>query len=748
MLGQMLNRLGYSIAAGEPPKSQTNESRITQSVSYDSYELTTQAQPEQRLGLIPALFIQECSNLSDSQRADRILALSPRMSEPGVVESVIESLALEHHYTERAWAAIDVLLHHDNQAMVVSVLLSAAASPRCTSALQNALVEALQKLCPLPGILPQIVTFLRHHDWHAPLCKELFKVVVCAANQDGTRYIIRRLIQNNGISLEQDQLRRDAIRTFLRANKSHPNVRAYLLEVFSERRDHSWLGQDIVNLLAHSITEPSVSHELINALLEPEASATHAIISQAFCNEAHNPAVYSVIIERLADLLNTTRDGAPPTWRLPILRALKVAAKNPGVRAEMATCFIIGQWSERSETVLRVAFRLLSEFAYAEDVESVYAQLLRDRDSNTVLVMQLADLPARNAPRPPVRFTAALPTNAADARLFFAALFAVEERQRRSKALLSTIINEELRTFNEPQRFEHLCSVVRSSAPGKFFKDRNRTFVWAMEAALAPPHYVTLAPSKRCVPFTCIYCFETKDPHEAVELACCTDATGKPLCIGCAHDTVLQSTEPRLKDKCPTGCGNCLALQDLNALMLPKSRSTNIALRINAEEMQALPGWRPCSVKGCIGGGIETAATPDPQCLVCEAAIESSSERFIIRRTLEGLGPIPHGTNGNTMMRSAYCCGVSTEKGEDCSHMSCRCGGQWDFTRGPFLPGNAPPPNYVDDEGDGHQRFRPLSEDILSRLGFYDGIPHGCLSPEHDALVQQRRAEWLASGRY
>lgn len=458
--------------------------------------------------------------------------------------------------------------------------------------------------------------------------------------------------------------------------------------------------------------------------------------------QATRAAQYSDILRSMAkdpevqpDLLDIICTTDNPQLRQTCVDLLRDAARKTHTKLHLLNTFLAAPFTPSRA---RAAIEIFAEHAYFSEVAFVYNQLQRGLRVRFDVV-PLADSPIELQPDSDAAFNAAQ---------FFAALSLAEAYETRARILLPQATVREIHRHMPQQvegttgptiqgSLESTFAYIRSQLPPAG-KQRDIQFALAVEALLAPQHYLRVATSKTLKAFDCAFCFEPKQPHEAANLACC--ANNVAICIPCARNAILRSDK---KDVCPTGCEQLLAIQDLYALKLPESTIHATSNRIAAVRLAQIPHWQVCPEKDCIGGASVPDKSRATQCISCVHPVSTEYDALVVKKLLQGLlatGGLQHDQGA---MRECYHCGIATEKNEGCNIMTCKCGGEWHFDFG-----IRPDDSHFTMAEDHCQHFRPICDDnksILAAIGFYDTtIPKGRLSDEHFAIVQRRAAEWLA----
>lgn len=694
--------------------------------------------------------IQDRDNTSDMQRANAIIALQPMIDEQDARTAVTEALAQETRYSQTAWAAIEALLCHSDKCLILHILYKQLFTDHLSPTMRRPLLGAIQRLATTQDAFASLIDKLCEDDWREPLCSQLLSIVLEVGNKYGVHSAVTQLL------IHQEEVQPVLI-TALQSKISLPHVRAYLIDVFTENRWHSWMGDELPDMLVRQAGQASVCQAILNAINTPRAddlphqqSSLHNALTLAaehpggqqqlalyFLNASADDDLIPTIFELIAPhstasevyscFIEVLRNNQPvhQPYRAAILRNLKIAAENLRACYGMANCFISGRWNAE---LSQLAFVLLSDIADAEDVTQIYRQITAPRKWSPERI-SFSDIPIRTTER-----QQALRGEFPNAQQFFVALFAVEEYQLRGRAVLTPETTTQLRHFRKVS-LDYLFSGIRSAAP-EHPSERRRWWIWNLETALAPARYGQLAHHRTMRAFTCAYCLEEKAAHEQAQLACCTSSSCKKVCVACAHDSVLQSETNDLHDKCPGGCGAPLAIQDLAALRLPVARVESTAQRLVIGWLEKQKNWLPCASADCMGGAcVSSGQTKVSTCLVCDAQIIAGVDRFLIHSLLLGLGPM--GNRNTGIVRSLYCCSAPTEKNDGCDHMTCKkCGGESHFCDGPYT-------NYTSHVADGIQRYRPRYDDALARAGFYEGIPRGRLNDAQVGVIQQRAKDWL-----
>jgi len=134
------------------------------------------------------------------------------------------------------------------------------------------------------------------------------------------------------------------------------------------------------------------------------------------------------------------------------------------------------------------------------------------------------------------------------------------------------------------------------------------------------------------------------------------------------------------------------------------------------DHFNSLDDWNPCDAPGCIGGR-SNVKKKFYTCRLCTKMVTEdggASDPTIPRRLLQGLD----GTTvmrGEGVFRECYHCATRYEKGNACSTITCaQCKQQFNMTFG-----NEQMTHRFDEQGIGPQRYVPLKEGLLWKLGVF-----------------------------
>lgn len=632
----------------------------------------------------------------------------------------------------------------------------------------------IAELLRIHATLPQVITYLcelydaqRNDSWlrsdlEAQLAARVHLPEVSAV-------LIKRLRDTATLSPHE----RAYYYGLLKTRHDLREVRALAFDVFSDANSPTTLRRDIVGNLLNYATEADVYSFFIDQLkCDPtspykhhmqtglETAATCAqgrvalvawlasIARRSFCftqslpylvleQHGHENEVCSYYVELLT---HPSRVWIYSVSRLDLLDRLKAAAVHDSARATIASAFLKQPFSTYWGWT---AFTLLSTHAHKQDVYDVYCRLQMQYGElpveQLIFDIDLAHVPLRNTPRPAADDNIDhmdLVDSGTSAHLFFAALFAVEDYQRRAQTMLDADIVLAIKNCATGHTLDAKYATIRELARGRYLPH-------AIEADLAPLRYIQLATIKHCAPFTCTICCEEKAPFEAVSLACCAKNNSVAICYGCAARAALSTDTPKLQDKCPCECGAPLAIQDIASVVGNVSQGETIARRRASAWLANLPDWKACDAPDCIGGNCSTAASGKIlQCLICTQPMNLPPNTEVIHRLLRGIGP--RGDQNADITREAACCGRPTEKNEGCNHMTCKCGKDWHFDDG--LGNNSG--YYRSKRTDASQNYCPAGKSELRRIGFYHDIPPGKLTDALHDEVQRRASEWLTRQSY
>ena len=268
------------------------------------------------------------------------------------------------------------------------------------------------------------------------------------------------------------------------------------------------------------------------------------------------------------------------------------------------------------------------------------------------------------------------------------------------------------------------------------FDLRHSLVLAALEVALHPAAGVPRL-TRPAAGFRCAVCLEDKGGAEAGALVACT----------CPHTTCWACLRSGMEaahqgDRCPTACGGLLTRQDMERLGLTRQQVETRLQRLLRMLLAQRPSWVGCQTPNCLAG---YDGVPSPPAVnLCDGCTRASQTRpaedlepTLIGRLLDGLAASPQ-ADGAGVTRECYSCGIPTEKGPACMHMTCpRCRANWDFERGPY--GGV---GRFMQAGIGPQTFRPLRDGMLGKLGFYGDIPRGPLDAGMQATLMAQRDNW------
>lgn len=469
------------------------------------------------------------------------------------------------------------------------------------------------------------------------------------------------------------------------------------------------LRDPIAALLHHAVKQnPAILTTFLELLhLEDGLQSVNPLPWQFIREEFHQPLIYTTFIRLL-------QNGSLPcneTLRNEVIALLRKAARDLGVRADMANVFVASAWTPEA---LELAWTLFHDVAHRHAVALLQQQLLQQGSPrrlltfSDVLVLESAE---------PVELFLDMPDSAT---LFFTALFAAEEYHRRALALLPSSDVTPLRKIAERDKRSLLATIGSSSGGDK------RWQVWATEAALSPEANQRLPTTRISREFHCFQCLETKQPYERAEFVSCTrDPITIAMCLSCAIPTLTQTDTSKLRGKCPCGCGAPLAIQDSVAMNLPASFVLSNARRVSLNLLSASEDIRLCDKADCVGGNIPPPGnTRGCKCAYCNDVIRVRIDPDMLRRLLYGfLNQSSPGGQFKTF--SCDNCGAITEKDGGCDHMTCKCGHHWYF----------------------YKKVRPNKGPLLES-GFYEGCSTTALNDLSLLEVfwlNQRAREWLAN---
>lgn len=706
--------------------------------------------------------LRNASTLTDTERSELILALQASIDSPLVYASVCRCLARQtQSYNRTAWAALEVIVHAPDKCRVLHKLCSIATDLRFAADTRDRAIALMREIARHEDVLQEIAQTLAAMDWDREGVRAnlLLHTAWHAATVDGLTYLINHIVTRT--NERQSRTRQDLLRVAIANYIARPTTMQYLVQLYDSHQEASWLGSHLLDIFAENLNHPEARRRLID--FQQQRERTHPSDNRCLrilCQASHHPDVGMMLLQLLRDGGTFARSRSHL-----ILPALTRAADHAQLRQALV------QWAkecEWDEAILGSAYNILKLYAHTPEIytPAVEAFWLFQRkifracpDSLTCLIAHAAsDIGARaamanffileNWPSRIAEKIHQLLGFVADPSLqraaftpamkvqIFATLFANEEYTLRRKFRLNSTHLREVRRSAEANGIAHVYLKLATPLSAS---DKKRAVFAITEALFAPKHYTKVSHITHAQPFRCVLCSEDKAPHHRITLVCCKDNEQKPLCIGCAHETVTKSESVHVRNKCPCGCGELLAIQDLEALRLSNQEIEQLGSRITHARLSQLPHWNDCLNPNCCGGASTQKIDATTKCMVCNFPLDSNVSPQDLRRLLEGF--LPRHKRMAGIMRELYCCGMPFEKGEACLHMHCpTCGGQSHFDKGPWTGSGY----FADGANNGAQSYRPLKDGPLGKLGFYEGIPHGPLS-ESDYRILEARARRMLS---
>mmetsp|Transcript_19989 Transcript_19989/g.25961 ORF Transcript_19989/g.25961 Transcript_19989/m.25961 type:complete len:1270 (+) Transcript_19989:335-4144(+) len=268
---------------------------------------------------------------------------------------------------------------------------------------------------------------------------------------------------------------------------------------------------------------------------------------------------------------------------------------------------------------------------------------------------------------------------------------------------------------------EHLLSTLSpvNSLPNVSEKHRSRTVLAVMhhrlfpDSTVPPPIYKPKSDGYE----TCQMCLVRKlQPWNELKLSSCKQE--HHFCRWCMRDSMSATSRGCCPGRDDHGmeCGAKATRREMErAGMEPEVIYSIIEDRIR-DYFSNIPGWNQCDSRGCIGGKSNVQKS-FYRCRLCQKMVTEdggASDPTIPLKLLQGLDASSI-MRGEGVFRECYHCASRYEKGNACSTITCaQCHKQFNMTFG-----NDQMTHRFDEQGIGPQRYVPLKEGMLWKLGVF-----------------------------
>lgn len=556
---------------------------------------------------------------------------APQGSDPSAIMEAAAVLYDANRYSIDEYNALCALMQHPDTQKVARVLLLSMNRHELPLELREELLRALAHICRHPQAKQELIDCVVFGDVTAACFRDITRLALT----DLSDYGLKVLICDKLSVTTQVETRREIIVEEMAGLACRRTTYEALRSLYLAD-DSKQVPDELRVFLAQSLQLASRRVPAITQWFVTRAREQHWPLQPCGLLGDYLRAQFDVddIFAPVIDALIHHPDAMTDAMRTQCCRDLRQAANHLPVRVEMANYLMQGEWTDAK---MDVALHIMS-----------------------------SDPTPRTWPK-----------NAAD---FFAALFAAEDFRERSLALLPM---SEIETMRSVAQYNHVSLIATIGANSHGDKHWE---LWAADAGLSTAAAQQLPAAYEVSPFDCSLCCESKAAHERAVWVSCKSAQPPAMCLSCAISTVLQSDNPKLRNKCPDGCGAPLAIQDMVAWRLPAARIQSVARHNVFNSLAQIPFWRHCDKADCWVGGnvVPPDAGKGVPCLCCKQTMRVRMDGGVLRRLLHGfLNQLTPGTSTKTY--SCDACGALTEKSQGCDHMTCPCGNEWWFST-PRLP--------------------------------------------------------------